>query len=131
MINIIKKYEGLKLVPYICPGGKLTIGYGRNLEDNGISEAEANTMLENDIDAATKDLGLIFYNLSAFSFNRFVALVDMMFNLGHAKFSTFKKMIAAIKKSDWEEAADQAKDSRWYNQVGQRAIDNVDRLRRG
>ncbi|WP_413910534.1 glycoside hydrolase family protein [Desulfobacula sp.] len=29
------KHEGLRLKPYHCPAGKLTIGVGRNLEDKG------------------------------------------------------------------------------------------------
>lgn len=41
--------EGLRLKPYHCTAGKLTIGYGRNLDDNGISEEEALSMLRNDI----------------------------------------------------------------------------------
>jgi lysozyme len=32
--------EGLKLKPYYCPAGYLTIGIGRNLETNGLSEHE-------------------------------------------------------------------------------------------
>jgi Phage-related lysozyme (muraminidase) len=34
-------HEGLKLEPYECTAGKLTIGVGRNLEDRGISVDEA------------------------------------------------------------------------------------------
>ena len=32
------QHEGLKLKPYQCPAGRLTIGVGRNLEDKGITE---------------------------------------------------------------------------------------------
>lgn len=43
------EHEGLKRRPYRCPAGKLTIGIGRNLEANGISEHEALYMLYNDL----------------------------------------------------------------------------------
>ena len=33
--------EGIRLKPYLCPAGKTTIGVGRNLDDVGITEAEA------------------------------------------------------------------------------------------
>ena len=42
-------HEGLKLEPYQCTAGKLTIGVGRNLDDVGITKEEATYMLENDI----------------------------------------------------------------------------------
>ena len=43
------RHEGLRLKPYRCTAGKLTIGYGRNLDDRGISKKEAYAMLEKDI----------------------------------------------------------------------------------
>jgi len=43
------RHEGLRLKPYRCTAGKLTIGIGRNLEDRGISQKEAYAMLERDI----------------------------------------------------------------------------------
>lgn len=43
------KHESLRLKPYRCPAGKLTIGYGRNLDDNGITKAEAYELLSNHI----------------------------------------------------------------------------------
>ena len=44
-VDLIKKHEGLRLFPYKCSVGKLTIGYGRNIEDTGISKEEAETLL--------------------------------------------------------------------------------------
>ena len=43
------RHEGLRLKPYRCTAGKLTIGIGRNLDDCGISKTEAYVLLENDI----------------------------------------------------------------------------------
>lgn len=50
------RHEGLRLKPYRCTAGKLTIGIGRNLEDCGISQAEAYVLLENDIQNCEKQL---------------------------------------------------------------------------
>ena len=41
--------EGLRLTVYDDAGGSPTIGVGRNLRDKGISHAEAELMLDNDI----------------------------------------------------------------------------------
>jgi len=45
----------------------------------------------------------------------------MVFNLGPGGFGKFKKAIAAMKKEEWEEAANEMLDSRWARQVGNRA----------
>ena len=45
LVNQLMRQEGLRLKPYKCTGDKLTIGYGRNLEDRGITESEAMAML--------------------------------------------------------------------------------------
>ncbi len=50
------RHEGLGLKPYRCPAGKLTIGYGRNLDDTGISKAEAYELLSNDIRCCEEQL---------------------------------------------------------------------------
>ena len=130
--ELIKKHEGLRLKPYICSAGKLTIGYSRNLEDKGISEHEADMMLESDIDLAKQDLFSVFGNAANhMSQNRFNALVDMRFNLGLSRFRGFKKMIKAIKVGDWDEASKQALDSRWAEQVKSRAIRDALLLKEG
>ena len=38
LIAMLQRHEGLRLKPYKCTAGKVSIGYGRNLEDVGISE---------------------------------------------------------------------------------------------
>ncbi|HQM17030.1 MAG: lysozyme [Candidatus Cloacimonas sp.] len=50
------RHEGLRLKPYRCTAGRLTIGIGRNLDDCGISQSEAYVMLINDIMNCEKQL---------------------------------------------------------------------------
>jgi lysozyme len=119
--DFIKFNEGLRLKPYRCTAGKLTIGYGRNIEEVGITEDEAEGLLNNDINLAIYDLKKIFPDLDTFPRDVITALVDMRFNLGPGRFRKFKKMIEAVKSNDYELAAAEAKDSLWYNQVGLRA----------
>ena len=114
-------HEGLRLKPYRCPAGKLTIGIGRNLEDKGITEKEAVMLLENDIQECIEDLETVFQGFALLPEAVQLALVDMRFNLGPGRFRQFKKMIAAVKDQDFAKAAGEMKDSRWYNQVGQRS----------
>jgi lysozyme len=58
-------------------------------------------------------------------------LTDMIFNLGSTRFRKFKKMIKAIKNNDWELAGEEAKDSKWYKQVGKRGEEIVKQLKEG
>jgi len=122
------KHEGLELKPYHCPAGKLTIGVGRNIEDNGISEDEAIYLLENDIKRCEKELKEIFEDFETLPENVKIALIDMIFNLGKTRFLKFKKMIQAIKDKDFIKAAEEAKNSHWCKQVGNRCKDVCEML---
>jgi len=126
--DYITKHERIVLHPYTDSVGKLTIGIGRNLDDNGISKDEALYMLSHDIKTVTDDLHSIFEDFSYLPYDVQLALTDMMFNLGKSRFLGFKKMIAAIKDKDFKEAARQAKDSKWCKQVGSRCEDNYELL---
>jgi lysozyme len=53
---------------------------------------------------------------------RQMVVVDMLFNLGRVRFGTFKKFQAALALKDYTLAAHEMKDSRWYDQVGRRAV---------
>ena len=126
--DYITKHEKMVLHPYTDSVGKLTIGVGRNLDDNGISKDEALYMLNNDLKIVSNDLHSIFEDFSYLPYNVQLALTDMMFNLGKGRFLGFKKMIQAVKDKDFKEAARQAKDSKWCKQVGTRCEDNYELL---
>jgi lysozyme len=57
-------------------------------------------------------------------------LVNMAFNLGATRLRKFKKMLAAIEAGDYNTAADEMIDSKWYNQVGRRSRRLVARMRK-
>ncbi|WP_339799639.1 glycoside hydrolase family protein [uncultured Marinobacter sp.] len=116
----LERHEGLRLKPYRCTEGKLTIGYGRNIEDNGISREEADFLLDNDIDAIEAELKrLPAYN--TLNQARQTVLANMAFNLGTPSLMRFRKMWAALDMMQWQQAADEMLDSRWAQQVGNRA----------
>lgn len=56
-------------------------------------------------------------------------LVNMMFNMGRPRLSGFKNFNAALAEGDWDRAADEMVDSRWYRQVGKRAERLEERMR--
>jgi len=129
--DYIKLNEGLRLKPYRCSAGKLTIGYGRNLEDVGVSKKEAELLLENDIENCVNSLFDVFDNFISLSYNRRMVLTDMIFNLGRTRFVKFKKMIQAIKDEDFDEAALQILDSQYAEQLPSRSERNANMMKEG
>ena len=128
--NFIIKHEGIKLKPYRCPAGKLTIGVGRNIEDNGITKEEAMMLLENDIYRCINELVSIFgQDFKIYPAKVQTALIDMIFNLGKTRFMKFHNMIEAIKNQDWDMASKEAVNSRWCKEVGNRCKDVAEYLK--
>ena len=124
IIQLLKKHEGLRLKPYRDTVNKLTIGVGRNLDDRGISEEEANFLLKNDINICLNELKTIFENFDEFPENIKLVLIDMIFNLGKPRFLEFKKFIKAIKEKDIEKAIYEMQDSRWCEELPHRCKDD-------
>ena len=123
-------HEGLRLKPYRCTAGKLTIGVGRNLDDKGISQDEALFLLANDIEGVIKQLDKHSWYTGLDPIRQKV-LIDMAFNLGISGLLQFKKMIAAIELGDYGAAAEQMLDSRWARQVKTRADRLAEMMRTG
>jgi lysozyme len=56
-------------------------------------------------------------------------IANMMFNMGRPRLSQFKGMKAGVDARDWNQAADEMVDSKWYRQVTNRADRLVTRMR--
>ncbi len=112
--------EGLRLKPYRCTAGKLTIGIGRNLDDRGITEEEARFILSTDIAEARAFAKECFPKFQIYGDARQAAIISLIFNLGKSGFLRFRGMLDAIRREDWTEAASEAADSLWFRQVKKR-----------
>lgn len=118
---MLREHEGLRLEPYRCTAGKLTIGYGRNLDDVGITKQEAEYMLNNDVISVAGRLEEALPYWDTLSPVRKAVLVDMGFNLGVPGLLKFKKTLEAVENREWEKAGEEMLNSRWATQVGTRA----------
>jgi len=133
----IKEHEGTgpvrlgRFMPYRDTVGKLTVGYGRNIENIGISRVEAEFLLDNDIDSIERSLKTHLPWFAALDDVRQGALINMAF-MGIVKLLGFKKMLAALERGDYATAASEALDSKWATDVGPtRAGDVAHMLRTG
>ncbi len=127
----LKHHEGKRLKPYKDSVGVLTIGYGRNLDHVGITESEAEALLDNDIRTAYESALRVVPSLPLLTDARQEVVVEMTFNLGATRFGKFNKTLAFIHAREWTEAALEMLDSKWATQVGQRADTLSEKFRKG
>jgi len=126
------RHEGMRLKPYRCTAGKLTIGVGRNLDDRGISKPEAMLLLDNDIlNCETELLEHLPVVYTGLNETRKAVLINMCFNLGISGLLGFKNTLAFIGVRDFERAANNMLASKWAKQVGLRAIELSEQMRKG
>lgn len=116
---------------YVDTVGKVSGGIGRNLTDRGFSDDEIDLMYANDIKIAEKDARSLVPGFDRLDDVRQEVIANLSFNLGYTRLSVFRKFLAAVNSSDFDEAADELKDSKWYGQVKGRGVRLVDAMRNG
>lgn len=143
----LKRHEGKVLnkkgqhKTYFCSAGKLTIGYGHNLEASPItdihegtciSEKRATAILLEDCSKFEKQLDLHIPWWRELDDPRAAVILNMAFNMGvyakdkNGKISglmSFKRFLSAVNAEQWEKAASEMLDSRWATQVKSRAVE--------
>jgi lysozyme len=117
----LKRDEGFKPRVYSCSAGKQTVGYGHNLEDCDMTEFVAGILLKHDYTSVHSQLSEWQWYCELDDYRKRI-IINMGFNLGVNGLLKFKKMITSIIDRDYEEAAIQMVDSKWYRQVGNRAV---------
>lgn len=136
LLAYIEREEGKRNKPYFCPAGKLTVGVGHNIDDNGLPFEIAKrlardghlkdddikvllvTDIENAINACKRIYGQVFDSLTE---ARQAALVGMAFQLGERGLSRFINTNRMIKAGEFSEAAKNMKQSKWFRQTTARA----------
>jgi len=111
-LALCKRFEGLRLKPYLCPAGVPTIGYGTvwkpdgtkvTMQDPAITEAQAelwviSALSGNYILSALKISPALINNEPALG-----AITDFIYNFGSSRYrsSTLRKR---VDEQDWDEA---------------------------
>jgi lysozyme len=112
-IKLLTRDEGLRLKPYRCTAGKLTIGVGRNLEDVGITKEEAEQMLANDISRVVVDIVKRIPWAMKLDDARFSVIHSMVFQMGIGGVMNFRKFLNALQMGDFVKASIEMMDSKW------------------
>lgn len=124
--ELIRKFEGCRLMPYMDMVGIWTVGYGSTTEvvpGERISQAEAEDRLQEDVETAEKCINdAVKVPLTQ---NQFDALVSWVFNLGCKRFRQ-STMLQKINEQKWQEASIEL---RKWDMAGGRQVDGLMRRR--
>jgi lysozyme len=131
--------EGVVHEIYLDHLGYPTFGIGHLITDNDpeygldegtpIDESRCIEAFESDVQTVLSECHVLYPEFDNLPEEAQQIIANMMFNLGRPRLTKFKMMKAAVDEGNWNEAADQMMDSRWYAQVGKRAERLVDRMR--
>lgn len=123
--------EGIRLKPYMDSVGVLTIGVGRNLSNVGISHEEALMLLQTDIVKVYEQLDGTIGWWRHMSDNRQQALANMCFNLGINGLLGFHDTLNHLHANEFDLAAKTMLNSKWAQQVGDRAARLSEMIKNG
>lgn len=124
LLDQTKREEGCVLHPYRDTLGFLTIGWGRLIDPEkggGISQAEADFMLANDLAKAAAAVDKALPWAARLNEPRKAVLIGMAFQMGVAGLLGFRRMLAAARDEHWATAAEEIRTSDWAKQTAPRA----------
>ena len=131
--------EGVVHEIYLDHLGYPTFGIGHLVTDDDpeygadvgtkVDELRCLEAFEEDIESVLSDCHKLYKDFDDLPEEAQQIIANMMFNLGRPRLSKFKGMKRGVDSQDWNQAADEMVDSRWYRQVGARAQRLVDRMR--
>ena len=131
--------EGCKYEVYLDHLGYPTFGIGHLITDNDpecgtsvgteVSSDRVQEAFDSDIETVLSECERLYEDFGDLPEEVQLIIANMMFNMGYTRLSKFKGMKRGVDARDWETAADEMVDSRWYNQVPNRADRLVVRMR--
>ena len=94
-----------------------------------VREDRVNEAFDADVEIVLSDCNTLYPDFDDLPEEAQQIIANMMFNLGRPRLSKFVGMKRGVDAKDWNSAADEMVDSRWYRQVGARADRLVNRMR--
>ena len=135
----LKEDEGCKYEVYLDHLGLPTCGIGHLIKENDEEHGKAvGTVVEQervkqlfslDMAVTVDECKVLYSDFDDLPEECQHIIANMMFNMGRPRLTKFKGMKAGVDARDWNAAADEMVDSRWYTQVPNRARRLVDRMR--
>jgi len=131
--------EGVKYEIYLDHLGYPTFGIGHLIKESdpehgqdvgtAVTSDRVAEAFESDLEGVLSDCRKLYPNIDDLPEEAQQIIANMMFNLGYPRLSKFKNMKRCVDDRDWVGAGDEMMDSRWYNQVPNRAGRLVNRMK--
>ena len=131
--------EGCRYEIYLDHLGYLTFGIGHLVTKDdpeydwevgtSIDTVRVHETFEQDIKTVLSDCNRLYEDFEDLPEEAQRVIANMMFNMGYPRLSKFEGMKSGVDARDWNQAADEMVDSRWYYQVINRANRLVERMR--
>ena len=142
-IDVLRKQleidEGVVHEIYLDHLGLPTFGIGHLVTESDpehgqavgtpVEESRCIEAFEQDIKTTVSECKLLYPDFNDLPEEVKQIIANMMFNMGRPRLSKFKGMKRGVDARDWNAAADEMVDSRWYRQVTKRADRLVQRMR--
>ena len=135
----LERDEGIKYEVYLDHLGYPTFGIGHLITDDDpecgadvgteVSDDRVQEAFESDVETVMSDCERLYVQFEHLPEEVQLIIANMMFNMGYTRLSKFKGMKRGVDARDWETAADEMVDSKWYEQVTRRADRLVVRMR--
>lgn len=150
--RLIANYERPMLHVYPDSKGHPTVGIGLNLDrpdararltavganydqlragTANLTDAQMNQLFDQDLNQAIAGARGLVPTFDQLTPARQFVIVDMVFNMGVANVGRFQRMLAQIAAQNWAAAANEMRASQWHQQVGQRAVEDEQRMSTG
>lgn len=119
-LPLVEEFEKFKPLVEVNSSNENIVGFGRNLNKDGISKEEAQHLLKNDIQ---KVIALVknFVFFEELSVNRKMVIIDIVFSMGLDYLVSLKEIIKYLEKKEFEKASEDLKKTLWFEQKGYRA----------
>ena len=120
----LKVYDdktGLPIIPGTKVIGHPTVGIGRALDVNGITEEEAEYLLGNDVEKVCEQMDKALPWWTTLTVTRRAVLAGMAFQMGITGLLAFKNTLAMVQAGDYRGAARGMLASKWATQTPGRA----------
>ena len=131
--------EGCMYEIYLDHLGYATFGIGHLVLESdpeygwevgsSVDTVRVHEAFEQDCENVLRDCNILYEDFDDLPEESQQVIANMMFNMGRPRLSKFKGMKRGVDARDWNAAADEMVDSRWYRQVTNRADRLVERMR--
>lgn len=129
--QLMRDEGGIRLSAYQDSRGLWTIGVGHCIQTRPISRRAAEVIFEDDLIDTLNDVHRALPWAAALGDARFAVLANMAYQMGMGGLLSFRRMLAAVERRDFAQAAAEMRHSEWARQTPNRCERLATQMERG